>query len=318
MPLLGLLDQVGLALRAGPGGWGGEQDGGVGVVEEAGLEPGLVGGVLQQAADEVGHAGDHLADGDVLADAQAHAGAGVLELVGHAVEHLEFNGLAGELAALEPGEGGRDGADVVRAEGELDPALAGLARAGIEEDLDHVLEAAVGLPLLVPDRARPALLLGVDGLIVPIRALDQADGHHAPGAPGPVGDPLGVVHTGLEVGLHGQAGLEVEGLAGVHEGVEGQVLERELLHVEVDQHAVALGRCEDGLEAAHQVVDGRLGGDGVELGAEAGDLDGHIDARDGSEVVLLEAVAGLPAGGLAHEVLDQVEVLGLVGVGLGA
>jgi hypothetical protein len=64
---------------------------GVGVVQEAGLEPALVAGVLEQAAHEVGHAGDHLADGDVLAHAQAHLGGGVLELVGHAVEHLEFD-----------------------------------------------------------------------------------------------------------------------------------------------------------------------------------------------------------------------------------
>jgi hypothetical protein len=39
-----------------------EEGGGVGVVEEACFEPGFVGGVLEEAADEVGHAGDHVAD----------------------------------------------------------------------------------------------------------------------------------------------------------------------------------------------------------------------------------------------------------------
>ncbi len=34
-----------------------------------GVEPALVGGIFEEAADEVGHAGDELADGDVFAEA---------------------------------------------------------------------------------------------------------------------------------------------------------------------------------------------------------------------------------------------------------
>jgi hypothetical protein len=46
----------------------------------------LVRGVLEQAADEVGHAREQFADGTVFADAVAHLEERGLQLVGHAVE----------------------------------------------------------------------------------------------------------------------------------------------------------------------------------------------------------------------------------------
>ena len=53
----------------------------------------VVGGVLQQAPHQVGHARDQLADGRVLAHAQAHAADGRLDRVAHAVQHLELEGV---------------------------------------------------------------------------------------------------------------------------------------------------------------------------------------------------------------------------------
>ena len=54
-------------------------------------EPGLVRGVLEQAPDEVGHAGDDGADRDVDAGAVALLDDGVAQLLGHAEEHLKLD-----------------------------------------------------------------------------------------------------------------------------------------------------------------------------------------------------------------------------------
>ncbi len=107
-----------------------EQAGNIGVVEKAGFEPAFVAGVFEEATDEVGHAGNHLADGDVFTDAEAHLGRGVFELIGHAVEHLELDGGLGQVASVHAGEGIGDRACVVRAERELDPAGGRGLRAG--------------------------------------------------------------------------------------------------------------------------------------------------------------------------------------------
>ena len=56
---------------------------------EAGPQPRLVRRVFQQPAHEVGHAGNHLAHGHVLANPQALLHQGLAERIGHAVELLK-------------------------------------------------------------------------------------------------------------------------------------------------------------------------------------------------------------------------------------
>ena len=106
-------------------------------------------------------------------------------------------------------------------------------------------------------------------------------------------------------------------LARVHEGVEGEILEFVLLHVEVDEHAVAFCRFKYGGRAGHEVLDRRLGGDRVEVRAQRGNLDRDIDAWNDTEVVFLETLGLLPGGRFADEVLDEIEVLRLVHVRFG-
>ncbi len=297
----------------------GEKEGWIGVVEEAGLEPGLVGRVLEQAANEIGHAGDHLADGDVLAHAEVHLRGGVLELVGHAVEHLQFECGVGQAAFFQSGEGIGDGADVVRAERELDSPTLRIARAGIEEDVGHALEAGVGLSLGPPDGAWPAHLLGVDDLIVPVRPFHQAHGDDAAGALRPLADAAGVVLAAGEIRLHRKAGLEVDLLTAAHEQLEREVLEGALLHVEVDKDApttLGSGGFEDGDDALHERGDRALGIDRIDPCGKGADLDRDVGARDGAEVVGLQPRALLPATDRAGKVVDQIQVLGLVLLGL--
>ena len=60
----------------------------------------VVGRVLEQAAHEVGHAGDQLADRRVLAQAQAQVAHRRLDRVAHAVQHLDLEGVLGQAERL--------------------------------------------------------------------------------------------------------------------------------------------------------------------------------------------------------------------------
>ena len=296
-----------------------EEGAGVGVVEEAGLEPALVAGVLEQTPHEVGHAGDHLAHGYVLTHAQAELRRGVLELVRHAVEHLELDGAPGEATLIAHCEGRRDRAGVVRAERELHAphsALALLTRRGVEEDRRHLLKARVGLPLAGPDGACPAVHLGLDRLGIPVRTLHEAHRHLLARALGPLADAACVLGAAAQVGLHREPGLEVDLLHAAHEELDGQVLEGVVLHVEVHENALVARGLEKGDEAAHEVRDRALGVDGVHAGREGADLDRDVGARDGAEVILLEAGLRGPGRDCGGEILNEVEVLALVLVGL--
>ena len=182
----------------------------------------------------------------VLADPQTLFHQRLPQRIGHAVELLEFDGRRRQSLFLQEGKRVGDRADVVRSQGQLDAALARPPRHGLDEHRRHALETGIGGPLVGPDRDGPAHPLGVDHFVVPVGALDQPHAH-LPAAtrkrvpPGPVDQPGGVVRAAAEVGLHGQAGGELDGLAAALEEGDRQVFDGRLLHVEVDHHPL-LGR----------------------------------------------------------------------------
>ena len=74
------------------------QLGGVGAAGVRG-EEGVVGGVLEQAADEVGHAGHEVADRAVGADTAAGGGDRGLRVVAQPAQDLELEGVVADAAA---------------------------------------------------------------------------------------------------------------------------------------------------------------------------------------------------------------------------
>src|SRR3954470_23054579 len=84
------------------------------------VEEGLVGGVLQEAADEVGHARDEVADRAVGADAEALGRERVLEVVAEAAEDLELEVAVRGAGRAVGGDGVGDGAQVVRRDGDAE------------------------------------------------------------------------------------------------------------------------------------------------------------------------------------------------------
>ena len=123
----------------------------VGVIVVAEAEEARVRGVLEQAAHEVGHAREEIADRRVEADAMAEIAQEVAFRLGHAVEHLKLEraGLEAELVCV--GEDDGHGAQVVRAEGGVD------CGAIVEQAADEALVIRVGVALLREDGAGVAV-----------------------------------------------------------------------------------------------------------------------------------------------------------------
>jgi hypothetical protein len=225
-----------------------------------------------------------------------------LQFVGHAEERLELIGFRADAEALGLGDGVGAGADVVRGEVRRDHVDV------LEEEQRELLVVGVGLGLLLPDRGGPLALLGDDGLVVPVGALDEADVDH-PVVPAGPGDEIAEVGLAIaQVGLHGDAdgGFlgELRFLEDGFEQREREVLQLVALHVQVDQGA-DLGRAtEDGAQALLERGDGVFRIGGMDVGRERGDLDGKIQARDrAAGAHIAEGRRGL----LGEELGDGVE-----------
>ena len=199
----------------------------------------LVGGVLEEPAHEVGHAGQQVADRAVLPHAPAARHQRRLELVRHPVEGLELVGPRVDPEPLGLRDRVRAGADVVRGEG-------GRRDVGVlEEQHRQLLEVGVALGLLGPDRNGPAPLAGERRLEVPVGALHQAHHDRAVRLAGPCDQVAEVALAVTQVGLDGDAdGGRLAELVLGEDGLEErerQVLQPIALHVEVDERAVLAG-----------------------------------------------------------------------------
>ena len=135
-----------------------------------GAEESFVGGVLQQAAHQIGHAGQQGADGAIFADPVPALDEGCLQFVRHAKERLEFVGAGIDLTALGLRDGVGARADVVRGECRGDDVDV------VQEKTGELLVVGVAFGLARPDRYGPGALLGEDGFEVPISAFHEPHG----------------------------------------------------------------------------------------------------------------------------------------------
>ena len=183
-------------------GHGASRSSAVSVPLACGGEEGVVGGVLEQAAHEVGHAGDEVADRAVGAHAAAGRGDRGLRVVAQAAQDLELEVLGAHVARVGVGGGVRDRAQVVRRDRHLDQ------RRGVDQALGEQLEVAVALAAVHEHRRRPAVLGGLDDLVVPVGALDQADRERVParGRGRPLQQLVEVLRGLGQVGLQDDAG----------------------------------------------------------------------------------------------------------------
>ena len=227
------------------------------------------------------------------------------------MQHLDLEAVVGHAQAAGGGDRRRERAHVVAAEGRPHHVDA------LEHEARQALERDVGVGLVGEDRRGPALLAGEHRLVVPVGALDEPHRERPAAAAAPVDQRPEVVAGVAQVGLHDHAGL-VEGaeLFFVEQFGEhrvGEVAVAELLEVEIDEGAVLRRAAHD---RAQRVFDGGRRTakiERVDLRVQRGDLDRDVDARQGPPGRVFDRRLGGPGGGLAGEVVEQVEVALLVG-----
>ena len=290
------------------------------VLDEARTEKRVVRRVFEQAADEIRHAGHELAVGHVDPHPPAGLRDGLLLGVAHAVEHLHLDRAAIEAEVFGHGHAVGERAEVVAAERR--PQHVGM----LHHEGGGGLVAGVGLPLLLPHRDRPAGGLGVDRLVVPVGALHEPDPHGRAAVPRPGGERGEVAGRLVEVALHHDAAVRPVAKLRLHrdllEDLEGEILRRVALHVDVDLGPGIAGEPPEGTQPREHAVGRAHGIDGVEPAVERRELERHVHPRQlvrpairGGAVVHERIVR--PAGGLWRKFGEQPRVGGGVGVGLG-
>ena len=291
------------------------------VVGEERVQVVLRGGILLEAAHEVGDRGVEVLGGDDRrveddrADVVAH-GAGLRGR--HPLQHLDVQGLA-DPAGLREQVRARDVVEVVRGDTDAHPGVDGV---GAQRPLDAAQVVGVDAPLRRVGRLLPAVHDRLDPLHGEVGALDETD--LQAGAPlrpalGREGDePLERGEGVGEVGLQDDARLEVVELRlgeERHEELERHLEVVVLLHVEVDEgvRGARLRRPVERAQPLEAALHGARGVPRADLADERGGLD-----RDVVDVGALEQLAGaagarrglvLAEHGLAEEVDVEPEAV---------
>jgi len=211
------------------------------VLGEALAQEGFVRGVLQEAADQIAHPRDQLAEGRVHPHALAHLHQDIVDGLPHAVEHLELHGAVGQAQVARGGLGEGKAPHVVGPHGGAQVAVARV----LQQAQQAPLEAGVGLPLLREDGRLPSPLLGHGHLGVPVRPLHQTNPHGGAAASRPFPQGRQVPLALLQVRLKGHAEFRVVPELVLHEDLlhdpEDEVLHVVVLHVHGDVRPAAAG-----------------------------------------------------------------------------
>ncbi len=251
--------------------------------------------VFVQASDQVGNRIDEMTVfGHRRIGQQADPGFfdGAAHVVGHALDHLEGHKISNPVAVRQLiGKG--DIEEIMR--GDPDPHGADVIR--LESVGDHALPVGVHIELVVVGGERPSAERGFEPFHFHVGALDNAHfdrtaaGVHP--ALGPIGDLLQHAEGVRQIGLERHAGEEAPEFRLIQGALESRRRERQVpvsFHVQRDgfggQRSVrpvvglACSFAVENRQAFGNTVDGFRKGQGVDLGADGGDLDGDaFDAR---------------------------------------
>ncbi len=250
----------------------------LGALHERLAQERLVGRVLEQAPDQIGHARQQLPVRAIQSDPARRLQERLPEGFRHAVEHLELVAVRRNLQGARDLDHRRHAADVVRRAGQVADVVVP------EDRLGRPLEGCVRRGLDRVNRSRPPGLSGQDRLVIPVRTLDEPDGDGKPLAPRPFQEPVGVLFALPEIGLQreSQVGVAPEFGIAPQPAIEfdRDVLERAHLRVETEESANRDDLAVQGLEATEHSVHGPFEICWVRQGKQRRWFDGHVDARD--------------------------------------
>ena len=199
---------------------------------------------------------------------------------------------------------------------QLHAAFTQLRRRRRDECSRHPLKTRVGIDFAAPHRDGPTLLFSLNCFVVPVRALHETHGDLPPRLPRPVDDALCIIVARAQVRLHGDTRLKIILFARAHEEFKREVFERELLHVEVHEDALALGGFENRPDVFQQSADRSLGVDWIDARRQRTDLDRHIRSRDRAEVIGFQSRIRAPRRNRLRKILDQIKVFAAIRVSL--
>ncbi len=281
---------------------------------EALSQEGIIGRVFQQPADQVGHAGDQLAERRVNPHALAAVGQELRLVAPHAVEHLQLVGSLGHAEVLRAGDAVGEAPQVVAAEGGSQPAIV------LHQEPREPLEIGVGLPFLLVDGNGPAVRLGHDRFVVPVGPLHQPHPDRRAALFRPLQEGFGVALRLGQVRLHDDADVGKVAELVLHqnlfEDLEGEVFVGVLLHVDVDVGVVLAGGPQQGTQPLLDVLGRARHVDGAKLAVEGRQFERQIDPRNAAFVIAIEPRHFRPGLHLGRHPLDQVEVALLIRVGV--
>lgn len=233
---------------------------------EALSEEGLIGGVFEEAADEIGHAGDHFAVRAVEADASCSIAKTVTDGFSHSVEDLKFVTILRDVKTVSNLHNGGDRADIMGTASEVADVMV------FENRISEGFEGDIGLGFLGIDAGGPAILLSDNGFVVPVGAFHEADFDGEIVGFRPAEKVIEVFVGISEVGLEDDAEMGVVLKIGV--GAEtfidfdGYVFELMGFHIDVEGRAHVYYFFVDRFESFEDILDGVFEISWVNLGVE--------------------------------------------------
>ena len=202
-------------------------------------------------------------------------------------------------------------AEIVRAEGGVEGG------AVIQEAPGEPFIVRVGVFLFGEDRAGMTVQPGLDDFVIPIGALDQANGERRAAFGSKGEDPVEVVVGGFQVGLDDDAEVRPGGEIGIErdplEQAVGDLVKVPLLEIEIDEGAEFLRAQEQGTHAAQQPLHAAVGIDRIEQVIHGGKFERDVGAGDGAVRTPIENRPRFPSGGLGRKKFDEIGVALRVG-----
>ena len=213
-------------------------------------------------------------------------------LLGHPVQHLQFEGPFGNFQFLGTGQCMSQAAHVVAAECGPQQGVV------LQQSFRQAFVAVVRLPLLFEDRDWPVTTGGNHRFVVPIGPFDQAHPDWCSSFAGPFQQPRQISLRISQIGLNDNSDIahlaEFVFHQGLLEDVEGQVFVRILFHVDMHIGMLLAGLPQQWSQASLHCIGCSGGVSRSEMADEGRKLDRNVHAGKRTVVIGIDSLVFRP------------------------